>query len=80
MRHLNPREQAGQAWEALNDRFCEVTIVIMSGTKGKSKGVVVLLALSSDTIHQPAYAHKQNQHRKDKENTIEQVEVLQKRR
>jgi len=54
-------------------------MVIMFETKGKSKGVVLLLALSSDTIHQQAYAHKQNQHPKNKENTIEQV-VLQKRR
>jgi len=37
MRHLNPREQAGQAWEALNDRFGEVKMVIMFETKGKVK-------------------------------------------
>lgn len=39
-------------------------MVIMFETKGESKGVILLLALSSDTIHQPAYAHKQNQHPK----------------
>jgi len=67
LRYLNPREPA---WGVLNDRFDEVTTVIMFETKGKSKGVILPLALSSNTIHQPAYAHKQNQHPKSKENAL----------
>ena len=38
--------------------FDEDTTIVSSKPKGKIKSAILLLALSSNTIHEPAYAHK----------------------